>query len=153
MISGPPSFTQALTESVLAFPSGFSSLFRFPGGPLLFVPSFSTFHSFSWLLLGLLFSMEWWSIFFKIRKIIYGEQPSIASLRAIEVLRFPAFIGIASFGWAITLSIYLSREWTHFTHPQRGCINVPRSPFSTCVQGASYSESSESTESPQFSCI
>lgn len=48
--------------------------------------------------------MEWWTVFFRIRKIIY------------------AFIGIASFGWAITLSIYLSREWSNFTHPQRGIV-------------------------------
>lgn len=68
--------------------------------------------------------MEWWTVFFRIRKIIYGEQSSIAPQLTIEVFCFLAFIGIASFGWAITLSIYLSREWSNFTHPQRACIVI-----------------------------
>ncbi|OBZ75979.1 hypothetical protein A0H81_04157 [Grifola frondosa] len=50
--------------------------------------------------------MEWWSLFRKLRKVIF------------------AFIAIASLAWAVILSYYLSREWKHFVLSQRVIILV-----------------------------
>ncbi|PSR94094.1 hypothetical protein PHLCEN_2v4522 [Hermanssonia centrifuga] len=45
--------------------------------------------------------MEWWSVFFNIRKLIF------------------AFIAVTSLLWAIAVSVYISREWHHFMIFQR----------------------------------
>ncbi|THG99646.1 hypothetical protein EW026_g2762 [Hermanssonia centrifuga] len=45
--------------------------------------------------------MEWWSLFFNIRKLIF------------------AFIAVTSLLWAIAVSVYISREWHHFMIFQR----------------------------------
>jgi len=45
--------------------------------------------------------MEWWNVFFKARRAVF------------------IFISIASLGWAIVLSVYLARMWSHLILAQR----------------------------------
>ncbi|KAI0647198.1 hypothetical protein C8Q79DRAFT_611013 [Trametes meyenii] len=48
--------------------------------------------------------MEWWNVFRKVRKIVF------------------AFIALASLAWAVVLSLYLSKEWAHFSTLQRAIV-------------------------------
>ncbi|KAI0673076.1 hypothetical protein C8Q78DRAFT_1022603 [Trametes maxima] len=48
--------------------------------------------------------MEWWNLFRKVRKVAF------------------AFIALASLAWAVVLSLYLSKEWAHFSTLQRAIV-------------------------------
>ncbi len=57
--------------------------------------------------------MEWWSLFFNIRKLIFGKYlPSKYTFLFADTPA--AFIAVTSLLWAIAVSVYISREWHHF---------------------------------------
>lgn len=64
--------------------------------------------------------MEWWSIFRKVRVIIFGKlyifaAPTIAT----SDNWWTAFVAVLSLVWTILSSLYLSRDWKHFDLAQR----------------------------------
>ncbi|KAI0780783.1 hypothetical protein BD413DRAFT_500132 [Trametes elegans] len=48
--------------------------------------------------------MEWWNVFKQVRRAVF------------------AFMSIATLGWSVVLSVYLSKEWVHFSTLQRSIV-------------------------------
>lgn len=62
--------------------------------------------------------MEWWHVFRRVRKVVFGESPVLAPA-ICRAQTHAAFLAILSLLWAIALSVYLAHEWKHFDLIQR----------------------------------
>ena len=67
--------------------------------------------------------MELWSLFRKVRKIVFGG--SLVPLNANMLTVMIGFVAVISLAWAVLLSIYLFKEWNDFTILQRTSLPLP----------------------------
>lgn len=66
--------------------------------------------------------MDWWSLFRRLRKVIFGASIGLRiATSIIDRFRPIGFVALASLVWAIVLSLYLSKQWNAFTVLQREC--------------------------------
>lgn len=57
--------------------------------------------------------MEWWSIFYKIRRTIFGKFYRDLSTVTHFTDTLQGVIAVASLLWAVVLSVYIARMWNH----------------------------------------
>ncbi len=62
--------------------------------------------------------MEWWSVFFRVRKIVFSKCIRVYML-CLRLTSGSVFISISSLLWATVFSAYLARLWSHLMWAQR----------------------------------